>query len=193
MQRAAVVAHERPPDADLLDLALEVLDHDGVALEVLPLDEDQDPHQVVEDDALPGKGDRGDDDAEPGEERPEVEDREDDQDHDEDVEEAEGPIDEVLDRLDPPVRLGEGGRIVALVGGLETEDPNQDPVERWFQDACGDHQDDDAEDHGDEVIAEPRPEVPQRLLRVHRPDRSSGRRFERQPTGSSSAVISTPR
>ena len=50
---------------------------DDVALEVLALGEDEDPHQVVEDDALAGQGERGQHEPEAREHRPQVEDPED--------------------------------------------------------------------------------------------------------------------
>ena len=71
------VAHDRPPQADLLDRALDRPELDDVALEVLALGQDQDAHQVVEDDALAGEGERGEDEPEARQHRPQVEDPED--------------------------------------------------------------------------------------------------------------------
>ena len=73
VDRAPRVAHDRPSQPDLLDRALDGAQLDDVALEVLALGQDQDPHQVVEDDALARERERGEDEAEAREHRPQVE------------------------------------------------------------------------------------------------------------------------
>ena len=106
VDRAARVAQDRPPEPDLLDGPFDAAHGDHVADVVLALDEDQEPHEVVEHDALPGQGQGGRDDAQTGEQRPHVEHADDDHDAGDDDADAERLREQVLERVVPacPVR-----------------------------------------------------------------------------------------
>ena len=79
MRGTGRIAQDRPPQADPFDDALDpgvVVDDDVVAVEVRALDEDQEPHHVVEHDLLGREHDRHDQQEDRREDRPELEDPE---------------------------------------------------------------------------------------------------------------------
>ena len=114
VDRAPDVADDRPSQADLLDRALDAREADHVALEVLALGEDQETHEVVEDDALAGQGQRREHEAEAREHRPQVEDPEHDDDRGHEHAEPEQLAEQVLDRLEAAVGLGLDGRVAVV-------------------------------------------------------------------------------
>ena len=97
------VADDRPAHPDLFDLALDGAELDPVALVVRTLEDDEDAHQVVEDDALAGQRDGERDETEPGDHGQQVEDGQDDEErdgHDEDLEDRREQVLDGRDALD---------------------------------------------------------------------------------------------
>ena len=158
MHRPERVPQDRPPEVDLLDLALDrgarALDDDPVALEVRPLDQDQEPHQVVEDDGLAGQRQRGDDDADAGDQLPEVEHGEDEE-HEREEEQRPGQlVQDVLERDRPLLQLL--GRCLAGHRRLlDVEDADDEAVDEGLGEPIQPEEDHRPDREGDPVGRDP--------------------------------------
>jgi hypothetical protein len=149
------VADHRAPQPDLLDRALHRPELDDVALEELALGEDQDPHQVVEDDALAGDGQRGQDQPETRQHRPQVEHPEDHEDQRDTDGEAQDLGEQVLERGDPTIGLlGQRG-VAGELGLLGVHDANQHAMDGRARPAVHDEQDDRGDEQRQRVVGEP--------------------------------------
>src|SRR6185369_555568 len=158
------IAERRPTERDLLDLALDVhagaIDRDPVALEEGALDQDHDPHEVVEDDRLPRERDGRRHEAQAGEGTEEVEHAE--HQHDDPDEEA-GPdqlVEHVLQGRSPLLellgRLARGER-----GLLNLDQARDDSRDQGRRDAVDREQDQAANDQGKTVPDDPARELAQ--------------------------------
>ena len=155
MDGPAGVAQGRPPEPDLLDRALDPADVDDVPDVVLALHQDQDAHQVVEHDALAGERERCGHDAEPGQDRPQIEQADQDQDAGHHHAEPERLGQEVFEGLDP---LGQFGllRVLGSEGRLlGAEDADQQAMDQRSREPVDQQQEDRPEQDRETVGLEP--------------------------------------
>ena len=123
---------------------------DVIALEVRTLDEDQEAHDVVKDDVPRGEHDRHDENGDPAEERPQLEDAQGHDDEPGQDADAQELVEEILDRDDPLADLLARARPGRQMGGLRSDDGGDDPVDGAAADPVDRQEDDDAdqERHG---------------------------------------------
>ena len=106
VEGAIEVAQLGAAQAEVLDRPRDLADLEHIADVVMVLEQDDEARQVVAHEVLAGKGNRRQYDAEPGDDRSEIEDRQ-DEDHDEDGDhEPDRRERQRIDRIDPLLDLG---------------------------------------------------------------------------------------
>ena len=160
VERAQPVTERRTAQADLLDLTFGArsrggLHGDPVAFVERALDEDQDPHQVVEHDRLPGEREGRGDQPETGEQLPEVEHAEDQDDQGDKEAGADQFPEDDLERLRPFSLLF--GRVAPRLErrALDLEQSNDHSVRHAHGKAIEGEQDQAAHDQGEPVGKDP--------------------------------------
>ena len=168
MERAQPIAERRTAQADLFDLSFGArsrggLYRDPVAFIERALDEDQDPHQVVEHDRLPGEGEGRRDQPQTGEQLPEVEHAKDQDDQGDKEGGADQFPEDDLERHGPFLLLF--GRVAPCLERrvLDLEQSHDDAVRHAHGKAIEGEQDQAANDQGEPVGEDP----PEKFVEAH--------------------------